>query len=138
MLRAIALLFALSVLPAALHAQAVADPAEALRARLAALDRLDALDDSVARPVALGRAALDRAEARRTKGDDAGAGRAEGIARAALELAEARLRLLRERALLRAAEARAGSARADVARAERAIARERARLAELGPTDAAP
>lgn len=138
MLRLLAsLVFALALSSLA-HAQSTAGPADELRARLDGFARVEALDASVARPVTLGRAALDRAEARAAKGDRDGSSRAEAIARAALELAEARMRVLRERALLRAAEARTHAGKADIARAEAAIARERARLAELQPSDAAP
>jgi hypothetical protein len=112
------LLFATSV-----HAQD-AD----LAARIEALGRVPALEDGVRRPLELARAALQRSAA---ASDAATKARTEGLARAAVELAEARLRLNRERMLLRAAQARRATSFAEKETARRALERERARLNQL-------
>jgi hypothetical protein len=98
-----------------------------LQGRLDALWRLPALDDSVRRPLELARAALERSRA----ADAATKLRTEGLARAAVELAEARLRLTRERMLLRAAQARRATSYAEKETARRALERERARVQQL-------
>lgn len=109
--------------------QAQPSPAgEDLRARVEALWRLPELDPSVRRPLELARAALDRS---RTAADDATKARTEGLARAAVELAEARMRALRERTLLRAAQARRATSFAEKETARRALERERARVIQL-------
>jgi hypothetical protein len=109
-----------------------------LRERLQALARSEPLDASVERPIELAKSALARAIDRTSRGDAEGAARAEKIARAAVELAEARLSLLRERALLRAAQARRREASVGAVSAQRALERERARARELEPTEARP
>ncbi len=109
-------------------------------ARLRALERVESLDASVQRPLELAKAAAARADGRRQQGDEAGARRAEQVASAALELAEARLRLSRERSLLQATAARRVAASEERSTAERALAHERARLRELevAPIASAP
>ncbi len=116
------LLFAVSLATVS-HAQDVD-----LAARVEALWRLPALEDGVRRPLELARAALARSKA---APDAATKLRTEGLARAAVELAEARVRLARERLLLRAAQARRATAFAEKETARRAIERERARLNQL-------
>lgn len=111
------------------HAQGVDE--RALRERLAGLARLEALDDSVRRPVELASQALERANERTRAGDVQGGERARAIALAAVELAEARLRLLRERALQRAARLRREQAIDELKAARSALERELTRAREL-------
>jgi hypothetical protein len=109
-----------------------------LTARLTALLRLERLDDSVRRPLDFARAALERSRMSHGLGDLASEQRTRQLARAAVELAEARLRLLRERALFTATQARRNLATAEEATARRALERERARALELQRESAAP
>ncbi|HEY6882372.1 MAG TPA: hypothetical protein VI299_30280 [Polyangiales bacterium] len=103
-------------------------PEEDLSARIEVLWHTPELDQSVRRPLELARAALQRWQAAT---DDATKTRTEGLARAAVELAEARMRALRERALLRAAQARRATSFAEKETARRALERERARVSQL-------
>ena len=109
-----------------------------LATRLQALERVDPLDDSVRRPLEFGRAALERARASRASGDVQAELRTLRLARAAVELAEARSRLLRERTLFLTAQARRNTSTAEQATAKRAMERERARARELERESAAP
>jgi len=118
------------------HAQVAVGEHE-LRARLVALERVEQLDASVRRPLELAESALGRAKQRAAAGDEEGASRARRIAGVALELAEARLRLLRERALESGSAARRRTAEVDSERARAALARERERALSLAREDAA-
>jgi hypothetical protein len=109
-----------------------------LRVRLRLLQQSAQLDDSVRRPVELAKSALERASSRGALGDTSGELRARQIAAAALELAEARLTLLRERALWKAARARRLEAERADQTAERALARERQRAKELEQASTPP
>jgi hypothetical protein len=109
-----------------------------LRARIEAIQRGEPLDDSVQRPLDFARAALERSRASHAVGDGASETRTQKLARAAVELAEARLRLLRERSLFLAARARHEGSSAELAVAQRALERERARARELERASAAP
>ncbi|MDB4975763.1 MAG: hypothetical protein JWN48_4104 [Myxococcaceae bacterium] len=109
-----------------------------LAARIQALERIEPLDDSVQRAVDLARAALERAQASRVAHDADAEARTRQLARAAVELAEARLRMLRERALFVAVQARRQVAAAELAAARQALAKERARALELQRESAAP
>jgi hypothetical protein len=109
-----------------------------LRARLVSLGRSERLDDSVRRPLELAASALERAKQRAAAGDRDGAMRAEGIARVAVELAEARLRLLGELALSRGSRSRRHAAEASEARARQALSREQERARELAQASATP
>lgn len=102
-----------------------------LRARIEALGRGQPLDDSVQRPLDFAKAAVERSRASRAVGDAASEARTQKLARAAVELAEARLRLLRERSLYLSARGRHDGASAELAVAQRALDRERARAREL-------
>jgi hypothetical protein len=99
-----------------------------LAARVDALWRQPGLEEGVKRPLELARAALQRSK---DATDAATKARTEGLARAAVELAEARMRLTRERMLLRAAQARRATSFAEKETARRAIERERARINQL-------
>jgi hypothetical protein len=129
MRRRLALVLGLSLLVVSVQAQSIEE--RALRERLAGIARLEALDESVRRPVELATQALERAAQRNSAGDVSGAERARAIALAAVELAEARLHLLRERALQRAARQRRTQAADDVKAARSALERELARAREL-------
>ena len=108
---------ALSLLPTSTAAAAPPIPtARELVARVEALARIDALDATVKRPLAIAQRALNDARAAHARGAHEAAGRDEAVALAAIELAEARLRLVRERALLRAAEGRRREATRELAR----------------------
>jgi len=109
-----------------------------LRARIEATQRAQPLDDSVQRPIDFARAALERSRASHVVGDTASEKRTQKLARAAVELADARLRLLRERALFSAARARRNVATAEIGIAQRALERERARARELERASAHP
>lgn len=102
-----------------------------LRARIAVVERAEPLDASVQRPLEFAKAALERSRASRQVGDPASESRTLKLSRAAVELAEARLRLLGERALFSAAQARRNVATAELATAERALEHDRARAREL-------
>jgi hypothetical protein len=108
-----------------------------LRARIEVTERARPLDDSVQRPLDFAKAALERSRASQVAGDSASAKRTQKLAHAAVELADARLRLLRERALFSAAEARGNVSNAEIGVAQRALERERARARELERTSAA-
>lgn len=109
-----------------------------LRARIEAIGRGEPLDESVQRPLDFARAALERSLASHVVGDTASEARTQKLARAAVELAEARLRLLRERSLYLAARGRHEGASAELAVAQRALERERARARELQRASAMP
>jgi hypothetical protein len=109
-----------------------------LRARIAAIQRTEPLDDSVRRPLDFAKAALERSRASRVVGDAVSEQRTRQLSRAAVELAEARLRLLRERALFAAARARRNVATAELGIAQRALERDRARARELERASALP
>ncbi|MEY4513418.1 MAG: hypothetical protein RLZZ450_5540, partial [Pseudomonadota bacterium] len=102
-----------------------------LRARIEAIRRGEPLDESVLRPLEFAKAALERSRASHAVGDTTSETRTQKLARAAVELAEARIRLLRERSLYLAARARHTGASADLTVAQRALDRERARAREL-------
>ena len=107
---------ALSLLPAWVAAAPPVATARELAARVDALARSGARDDSIRRPLAIAERALREAAAARARADHEAGARDEALALAALELAEARLRLVRERALLIAAEARRHEAARELAR----------------------
>ncbi|MDB4989120.1 MAG: hypothetical protein JWN04_4298 [Myxococcaceae bacterium] len=109
-----------------------------LSTRIQALERNDPLDDSVRRPVDFSKAALDRSRASGALGDAAAEARTRQLARAAVELAEARLRLQRERALFALVQARRAASGAEQATAKQALERERARALELQRESGAP
>lgn len=102
-----------------------------IAARVSALARIDALDDSVLRPLDVAKQALARAARDEAAGRPDAVARDVALAHAAVTLAEARLRLVRERALYQAAAARRRAGEADRARADAALAREQARTAAL-------
>jgi len=118
------------------------DPASAeqteLRARIVAIERSGPLDDSVRRPLDFAKAALERSRASRVVGDGASETRTRQLSRAAVELAEARLRLLRERALFAAARGRRNVATAELGIAQHALERDRSRARELERASALP
>lgn len=109
-----------------------------LAGRLSALERIEALDQSVVRPLLLAKEALARARAAALRGDDLARARAEELAGAALELSEARLGLVRERALLKATAARRQLSERERVVAERALELERARVQALQKAEPAP
>ena len=109
-----------------------------LASHLQTLERAEPLDDSVRRPVEFARAALERARSSRAAGDTQAELRTLRLARAAVELAEARSRLLRERTLFLATQARSNASTAEQATAKRAMEREKARARELERESAAP
>jgi hypothetical protein len=109
-----------------------------LRARIDAIRRSEPLDESVERPLEFARAALERSRASHAVGDTASETRTQKLARAAVALAEARLRLLRERSLYLSARGRHDGASAELTVAQHALERERARARELQRASAVP
>jgi hypothetical protein len=105
-----------------------------LRSRLEALGTIAESETDLAHAA---RAALDRADADRTRGDEASATRAERIAEATLALIERRRARLDAEARLAAARADEAAMRARLEEARAAAAsdaRERARLDPAGST----
>lgn len=86
-------------------------------ARVEALSRVEPRDDGVQRPLAIARRALDSAREARARGAGDEAERHDRLALAAVELAEARLRWVRERALREATARRRREAEQALARA---------------------
>lgn len=123
--------------PSALRAEPSLARTE-LAARIEALARIDTLDESVARPLETARRALAQAGSDDAAGRPAQAARDEALAVAAVSLAEARLRLLRERGLTNAAAQRRKAAADDRARAAHALALEQARARSLTTPSSAP
>jgi hypothetical protein len=106
-------------------------PQGSLRGRLEALEKRSALDEHVKGVLEQARRALEQAHTAKGAGDVQASQRAEGVADAALTLAERLTALSDERALSRAAAERTRMAIARRKAAEQALAQERARLAEL-------
>lgn len=86
-------------------------------ARVEALVRAAPRDDAVKRPLAIAQRALEKVREARARGARDDAARAEQLALAAIELAETRLRLGRERALREATARRREEAEHALARA---------------------
>lgn len=125
------------VVPSALRAEPSLARTE-LAARIEALARIDGLDESVARPLETARRALAQAGSDDAAGRPAQAARDEALAVAAVSLAEARLRLVRERGLTNAAAQRRKAAADDRARAAHALSIEQARARSLTAPSSAP
>jgi type IV secretory pathway VirB10-like protein len=130
---------------AADDAEAPVDPVQSasaeqteLRARIVAIEHAEPLDNSVRRPIDFAKAALERSLASRAVNDQSSEQRTRQLARAAVELAEARLRLLRERALFLAAQTRRNVSTAELTTAQRALEHDRARARELERASAVP